>query len=132
MISHARLAAARAKVASAHTDRFAVYRATGAKEIDPVTYEQVDELATVYAEIRGKVQTGNAQTADVELPAQQVAETGLTFHTAYDHTGILTNDIVVCLACRDDPDMVGARMRVTAPFTKSHATARRFQVKRIS
>lgn len=132
MISHARLAAARAKIARNHTDRFAVYRPTGAKQTDPATYKERDVLDTVYADIRGIVQTGNAQTADVELPGQQVAETSLTFHTAYDHTGIRANDIVVCLACRDDPDMVGIRMRVTAPFTKSHATARRFQVQRVS
>lgn len=115
-----------------HTCTFTVYRSTGRSITDPITLEESPEFATIHAAVMGKFQATNAQPRDGQVPGMKVAETGLGWHTSISTLGVLTDDEVLCIASPDDPGLVGKRVRVTGPFMKSHATARRFHVKELS
>lgn len=105
-------------------------RATGNKVTDPVTLVETDELATVHASVKGKVQMSAAGPLEVALPGQSIAESNLIWHTSMSTLGIRTGDVVECTAvgAKGDPDTVGLRLRIIGPFLKSLATARRFPV----
>lgn len=117
-----------------HTDTFTVYRPTGATTTDPVTLVEVPVFATVLSGVLGKFQAGTASPNEVQTPGAKVAETGLEWHTSVNTLGVLTDDEVLCTAVdtAGDPELVGKRVRVTGPFLKSHATARRFEVQELS
>lgn len=124
----------RAQAESLHTDTFTVYRATGEKTQDPVTLVESDVFATVLADVAGKLQTGQAQPNDTQAAGQNVVESGMFWHTSVNTLGVLTDDVVECTAVGplSDPELVGRRVRVTGPFLKSLATARRFPVEAVS
>ncbi len=135
MISAARLSRARASVETLHTDTFAVYRPTGATTTDPETLVETPVYDTVHASVKGKFQATASQNLAVATPGQQVAETRFEWHTSINTLGILTDDEVECVAVdplMGDPDLVGTRVRITGPFLKTHATARRFQVSELT
>ena len=119
---------------SMHTETFTVSRATGNKVTDPVTLEQTDELAVIHASVMGKYQFPDSRPRDVQVPGLKVAETAAEWHTSITVLGVLTDDIVECIAVGEggDPELVGSRVRVVGPFLKSHATARRFPVEELS
>lgn len=119
---------------SLFAETFMVQRATGNKIQDPVTLEETDELATVHASVMGKFQFPESRPRDVQVPGMKVAETAAEWHTSVSVLGILTDDIVACVAVGEggDPDLVGSRVRVVGPFMKSFATARRFPVEELS
>ena len=119
---------------SMHTETFTVSRATGNKIQDPVTLEESDELAVIHASVKGKFQFPESRPRDVQIPGMKVAETAAEWHTSITVLGVLTDDIVECIAVGEggDPELVGSRVRVVGPFLKSHATARRFPVVELS
>ena len=119
---------------SLHADTFTVQRATGNKVTDPVSLEESDELAVIHAAVKGKFQFPESRPRDVQIPGMKVAETAAEWHTSVSVLGILTDDIVTCVAVGEggDPDLVGSRVRVVGPFMKSFATARRFPVEELS
>lgn len=119
---------------SLHADTFTVQRATGNKVTDPVSLEETDELAVIHASVNGKFQFPESRPRDVQIPGMKVAETAIEWHTSVSVLGILTDDIVTCVAVGEggDPDLVGSRVRVVGPFIKSFATARRFPVEELS
>lgn len=117
-----------------HTDTFTVYRKTGATTTDPVTLIESPVYATVLTGVRGKFQTRQSSPNDVQSAGMKVAETSLEWHTSMNTLGVLTDDEVVCTAVGPlgDPEQVGRRVRITGPFLKSLATARRFEVEEAS
>lgn len=125
----------RAAAESLHRDTFTVYRATGEITIDPVTLVETKVYATVVANVRGKFKASGADNRDAQTPGMKVAETGLEWHTSLNVTGIHTDDEVECVAVdpvSGDPENVGRRVRITGPFIKSIATARRFRVSELT
>jgi hypothetical protein len=119
---------------SLHVDTFTVYRATGNKVTDPVTLEERDEYAEVLDGVKGKFKSGEGQDGEAQIPGQTVAETSLSWHTSVSTLGVRTSDEVECTAVgpSSDPELVGVRVRVTGPFLRSLATARRFRVEELS
>jgi hypothetical protein len=126
----AALPSLRVQAESLHQDTFKVLRATGNKVTDPVTLVESDEFSTVHASVSGKFQMSAAGPLDVAIPGQNVAESNLQWHTSVNTLGVLTGDVVECTAVGPlgDPNNVGLRLRITGPFLKSLATARRFPV----
>lgn len=120
----------RVQAESLHQDTFTVYRKTGATVTDPDTLVESAQYATVLASVKGKLQSGSAQANDAEIPGQKVIETALFWHTSVKTLGVLPDDEVLCIAAGplSDPEIVGSRVRITGPFLKSLATARRFPV----
>lgn len=125
---------ARREAESLHTDTFKVSRQTGV-ETDPETLEERPVLTVVRPSVKGKLKAGGAQNRSVQTPGVQFAETTPEWHTSVEVTGILTDDIVECIAVdpiSGDPDLVGVTLRITGPFLQSRATARRFKVEELS
>ena len=114
------------------TDTFAVRRPTGATVTDPDTLIETPVYETVHESVKGRFQTNEAQTREVDAAGVKVAESTLTWHTPVSTVGVLTDDVVECIASTHDPELVGVVARVVGPFTKSQATARRFPVQRVS
>lgn len=135
MIPAGRLASARASTEALHRDTFTVYRDTGQTNTDPVTLVESKVYKIVAKRVRGKFKASGADNRDAQTPGMKVAETGLEWHTSLNVRGILTDDEVECVAVdpvTGDPDNVGRRVRVTGPFIKSIATARRFRVSELT
>jgi len=135
MIPAGRLASARASTESLHRDTFTVYRDTGEMTLDPVTLVESKVYSIVAKRVRGKFKASGADNRDAQTPGMKVAETGLEWHTSLNVRGVLTDDEVECVAVdpvTGDPDNVGRRVRVTGPFIKSIATARRFRVSELT
>lgn len=127
------LARGRARAESLHRDTFTVYRPTG--ETEYVGLKEVPVFETIHESVRGKFQATTSQTLPVQTPGVAVAESRFEWHTSLDVLGILTDDEVECIAVDPivgDPELVGVRVRITGPFWKTHATARRFQVSELS
>lgn len=125
----------RAFAESLHRDTFTVFRSTGETTIDPVTLVESRVFAIVVSGVRGKFKASGADNRDADTPGVKVTETGLEWHTSLSVTGILTDDEVECTAVDavfGDPDLVGVRVRITGPFIKSIATARRFRVSELT
>ena len=121
----------RAQAESLMTDTCTVKRATGETEPDPITYEEVPTYAVILAGLKCKVKAADPQANVVQLPGQTVALSVLEWHVPISTVGVLTNDLVTIDTVdpvSGDPDMVGKVLRVTGPFLKSRATARRFRV----
>lgn len=120
----------RIQAESLHQDTFTVYRKTGAMVTDPETLVESPQFATILTGVKGKLQAGSAQANDAEIPGQKVIETSLFWHTSINTLGVLADDEVLCTAAGpiSDPEIVGSRVRITGPFVKSLATARRFPV----
>ncbi|MEV7827507.1 DUF6093 family protein [Microbacterium enclense] len=135
MIPAGRLVSARRSTEALHRDTFTVYRATGEVVKDPILLTETPVYAVVAKRVQGKFKASGADNRDVQTPGMKVAETGLEWHTSLDVRGILTDDEVECVAVdpdTGDPDNVGRRVRVTGPFIKSIATARRFRVSELT
>jgi hypothetical protein len=126
------LARGQAAAERLHTDTFAVYRATGETATDPDTLEERPVYATVHGSVKGKLQATQSRNLDVQVPGVKLSASRFEWHTPVSTDGVLTDDEVVCLTSVTDPEMVGVRVRVTGPFIKTHATARRFEVIEIS
>lgn len=129
------IARGRAFSEASFTDTFTVYRATGETTLDPVTLVESKVYSIVVKRVRGKFKASGADNRDAQTPGMKVAETGLEWHTSLSVRGILTDDEVECVAVdpvTGDPDNVGRRVRVTGPFIKSIATARRFRVSELT
>lgn len=125
----------RAFAESAFVDTFTVYRATGETVLEPETLVETKVYATVVADVRGKFKASGADNRDAQTPGVKVAETGLEWHTSLAVLGVLTDDEVECTAVDPvvgDPENVGRRVRITGPFVKSIATARRFRVSELT
>lgn len=122
----------RARAESLHTDTFTVYRPTGETTTDPDTFEEKPVFATVLTGVKGKFQATASQNIDSQTPGVKVAETNFQWHTSIDTVGVLTDDEVECTDAPHDPSQVGVRVRVTGPFIKSMATARRFNVEELT
>jgi hypothetical protein len=120
----------RAAAESLHRDTFTVHRPTG--ETVTVGLTETPVYETVHEGVKGKLQSGQAQTRETETPGVKVAETSLFWHTSVTVLGILTDDEVECTASEYDPALVGTRVRVTGPHLKSIATARRFPVSELT
>lgn len=121
----------RAAAESLHRDTFTVYRPAGLGPDPDESSREIPVFTTVHAGIRGKLKASGADNRDVQTPGVKVAETGLEWHTSLSVLGILTDDEVECTAVdpvMGDPALVGTRVRITGPFIKSIATARRFRV----
>jgi hypothetical protein len=120
---------------SLHRDTFTVYRATGEFAENPDTLTETPVYAAIHEGVRGKLQTGESQPRDTQTPGVKVTETSLFWHTSVTVSGVLTDDVIECTAVDPrvgDPALVGTRVRVTGPFLKSIATARRFPVQEIT
>jgi hypothetical protein len=126
------LARGRAAAEALHTSTFNVLRPTGQTTEDPVTLKEVPVLTTRHTAIRGKFQTGQAQTREAEAPGVKIADTTLEWHCSVAVVDILTDDIIECTTSPADPSHPGVRVRVIGPFIKSLATARRFPVELLS
>jgi hypothetical protein len=129
------LPALRAAAESMHRDTFTVFRKTGATTTNPVTLEEVAQFAVVHEDVKGKLKQGEGSGEDVDIPGAVVVASGLVWHTSVTVAGIRTDDEVECTAVdgvTGDPDLVGVRVRVTGPFLRSIATARRFPVQELS
>lgn len=117
------------------TDTFTVYRKTGATTVDPDTLEEVPVFAVVVEDVLGKLKDAEARPRVAFIPGIGAAVSSLEWHCPVETTGILTDDEVECTAVGDetgDPELVGTRVRITGPFAKSYATARRFPVEEVS
>ena len=116
-------------------DTFTVWRRTGAKITDPDTFVEVDEYAAIHTGINGKFQATASLNIASQTPGMTVAETLSEWHTSVGVLDVRTDDEIECTAVdpeAGDPAQVGVRVRITGPFTKSYATARRFQVEELS
>lgn len=131
MPTQSQLAEARHRTEQEHTGTFAVYRTNGV-ETDPETLEERPTYATVHANVAGKLKFTDLQPSVAVTPGVVAAETSLQWHTSVQTLGVQVNDEILCLDEPNDPELVGIRVRVTGPFLRSHATARRFPVQEIS
>lgn len=125
----------RAQAESTFTDTYTVFRKTGAKITDPVTLEETDEYAPVRSGVKGKLKQGLGRGADAEIPGIVAVVSSLEWHTPISTLGVRVDDEIECTAVDasvGDPTMVGVRVRITAPFLMSKATARRFPVEEVS
>jgi hypothetical protein len=121
----------RQQAESMMTDTCTVKRATGETEPDPVTYEEVPTYTVIHTGLKCKVKAGATQANAVQIPGQTIVLSGMELHVPISTVGVLTNDLVTIDTVdpvMGDPDMVGKVLRVTGPFLKSRATARRFRV----
>lgn len=128
---HARLALleGRRLAESLMTDTCKVERPDRSQPRDPITNEH--PLVTVY-EGRAKSQTyeGYESTRDIgaHLRTEQRYRADFPVGSFRPEVG----DVITWLTSQDDPDLVGVKDRITAPFNKSKATAMRVFVDRLS
>lgn len=119
------------------TDSFRITRYTGGSETDPETGLTRPVMELVY-EGKGKLQTsGGAASDKVSATGSSsnvggnVAEWLLYLHLPMNATGLREKDMAECTAS-SDPDLVGRRFRlVNMQSEKTHATARRWNVREI-
>lgn len=112
-----------------------VKRATGEVTQDPVTLEDVPVYGVVCSDLPCKIKAASTQPNAAQLPGQTVVLSRLELHVPMSTTGVLTNDIVTVDSVdpvTGDPDLPGKTFRITGPFLKSYATARRFPVEDVS
>jgi len=125
----------RAQAESLMTDTCTVRRDTGTTTIDPETLQEVPVYSTVHTGLKCKIQFPSNRATEVQIPGQQVAKSDLEWHIPIATTGVLTDDLVTMDtvdSVTGDPELVGKVFRVSGPFLKSYATARRFQIEEAS
>lgn len=123
----------RAWAESLMTDRLRISRYTGETDVDPVTGVATPRLQVVY-EGKGKLQTSGGIAADKAHTITiggEVMEWTLYLHLPVTVTGLREKDMVECIASAD-PALVGREYRlVNMQSEKTHATARRWNIKEI-
>lgn len=129
-----KLPALRAQAESLMKDTCTVRRATGATTTDPVTLEEVPVFAVVLTGLMCKIKSVTAQDIDAHVPGQTVVKSSLEWHVPVATVGVKVNDVVTIDTVDSvvgDPDLVGRKFRVSGPFVRSYATARRFPVEEV-
>lgn len=127
----------RAWAESLMTDTFRVSRYAGGSDTDPDTGLSAPRMRTVY-EGRAKLQSSGgiasdkvSATGDSSNVGGNVSEWSLCLHLPMGATGIREKDMAECVAS-SDPDLVGRRYSlVNMQSEKTHATARRWNVREI-
>jgi len=122
--AEAAVAAGRAAAESLMTDTCTIRRRTGAKATDPNTGQVTDVMAVVYAG-RCRVQTRALSVQEAGAGEAQWPIAPVELQLPMSVTGLRTGDFATVDSAALDPDLVGRVFRITAPFHKSHATARR-------
>lgn len=128
---HAILPFLRSQAESLMTDTCTVKRATGAFTQDPVTLEDVPVYTVVHSGLHCKIKFPPTQPHIIQIPGQKIVQSDLEWHVPIVTLGVLANDLVTIDSVdpvTGDSDLVGKTFRVTGPFFKSHATARRFPI----
>lgn len=95
---------------------------------DPVTFDPLHELEVQY-DGPGRLKVVQATTVSEREAASQLATvTALELHLPAGTTGVETDMRAVCVACPEDPSLVGFVVRVKGPGTRGQVTAFRVPV----
>lgn len=105
-------------------------RATGEVTPDPETDADVPEYADLF-ESRCKIQARNMQPRDQEVGGRTATTVVLELHLPVAADKLTTGDMWHLLTSAHDPQLPGRVFRISAPFAKEYATARRYEVEEI-
>lgn len=123
------LAELRAEAESLMTDTCTVTRPNPALPANPITGER--PATTVYSgKAKSQTYEGHETTRSVAEHLRTEQRYRADFPVGAFKPAV--GDIVTWTASQDDPDLVGVKDRIVAPFNKSHATAMRTFVDRVT
>lgn len=126
----AALKAGRLAAQATHTDRIKVYR-PGPLVTDPET-GVVTPSEVILWEGKGKIQ---AQGATVNTPVaggHQFTVESMTLHLPVGAGPVSVGDFATILSAPLNPERVGHKFRITGLMEKTHATAQRLKVERVT
>ena len=106
-----------------------IRRATGATTTDPVSYEQVPVMATIYTG-KARLKLPSSTTPGTgEIPGAIIIETRAVLSIPIEATGsgdVLPNDVFEFTTNPLDTSLVGRTLRIAGAHAQTYATARRF------
>lgn len=135
MISAGLIGRGRALSDSIMPDQCQVTRSGGEPVLDEASGLLVDPGREVVYDGPFRSRGVTAVPGEIESASQLLVETdaSVAFPVSIGSALIETDDILEWTAAAFDPALVGAKVRITGPFTKtSHAVARRFRVEETS
>ena len=125
------LARGKAQAESLMLDRGTMRRATGATTYNPVTQADEDEYADIGTSI-AKLQARSLVARDAEVGARTATSVRLELHLPIKSPPLQRDDVwEFTRVHKDSTAFVGQRLRILAPFTKTHPTARRYEVEEV-
>lgn len=127
LITAADLAEFRAMAESMMTGHGIARRATGSTTVDPDTDADVPEYADLF-ESKCKIQARNVQPRDQEVGGRTATTVVLELHLPIAADALATGDTWTMTASAHDPQLPGRVFRISAPFAKEYATARRYEI----
>lgn len=127
LITAADLAEFRAMAESMMTGHGIARRATGNTVVDPDTDADVPEYADLF-ESKCKIQARNVQPRDQEVGGRTATTVVLELHLPVSVDALTTGDTWEMTASAHDPQLPGRVFRISAPFAKEYATARRYEI----
>ncbi|WP_417365051.1 DUF6093 family protein [Glutamicibacter arilaitensis] len=127
----AALKAGRQAAAATFTDTVKIARSTGNVVTDPITGVVTEEVITVY-EGPGKIQATGASVNTPNAGGAQFTVESMSLHVPIGVGPFLISDPVEIVASPLNPQRVGQIFRINGLIEKTHATAQRFKVERIT
>lgn len=127
----AALKAGRQAAAATFTDTVKIERQGDEEYTDPITGEVTFPVVTVY-EGPGKIQATGAGVNTPEAGGAQFTVESMNLHVPIGAGPAAISDQVEILASKFSPSRVGHTFRISGLVEKTHATAQRFKVERIT
>lgn len=127
----AALKAGRQAAAATFTDTVKIARSTGNVVTDPITGVVTEEVITAY-EGPGKIQATGASVNTPNAGGAQFTVESMNLHVPIGVEPAMIDDQVTVLASPFNPHRVGQIFRINGLIEKTHATAQRFKVERIT
>ena len=127
----AALKAGRQAAAATFTDTVKIARSTGNVVTDPITGVVTEEVITVY-EGPGKIQATGASVNTPTAGGAQFTVESMSLHVPVGAGPFYIDDPAEIIASPLNPARVGHKFRISGLIEKTHATAQRFKVERIT
>lgn len=112
------------------TDECVALQETGRAELDPVTRRETQRHRELFRS-PCKVKATDAAGAESVAGGRTVTTVRLSVHLPVSAPAVAVGTVLKVTASKTDPQLVGRRFKVTAPFAQTYATARRVPVEEV-